>query len=318
LSLIIGALAVRRIAGMPYTDRQVITACCVYSIVLILGGAVVLMNDQPSAGHALMLSLSALGNCGLTLGTLPGIMEARTHLVLLPLAVVGGMGVPVLMEIVDRTFRRTGRLSEHSRAVLLATGGLYLLLLGAFLLAQAHGAIQAGNWALNWRQSLASSATTAINSRSAGFPFEFAYAYPRAMQWLVLGAMFIGASPGGSAGGLKGTTLVVLFCGMRDALLGRPVKRTLGIAIAWCGIYAAIVAIPFLWLIAISPQIPADRALFETVSAAGNVGLSYDMLAMEGGAWFAVSAAMLCGRMLPLALLWCCALTVRQPEVAVG
>src|SRR5690606_26084215 len=116
---------------------------------------------------------------------------------------------------------------------------------------------------------------TVLNARSAGFSFHYADALPRFAQWLVIPLMLAGSASGGTGGGLKINTLAELWLGMRRALAGVPVGRAFGVALAWTGLYAGIIALAQIALVYTEPQIPADRMLFEVVSAMGNVGLSF-------------------------------------------
>ena len=48
-----------------------------------------------------MLSASSFGNSGLFLRPLPGIMSWQVYVIILPLAVLGSLGLPVLIDIYD-------------------------------------------------------------------------------------------------------------------------------------------------------------------------------------------------------------------------
>src|SRR5436190_2316698 len=82
-----------------------------------------------------MLSASSLANSGLSFGAVPGVLNWQTHLVLLPLAILGGFGSPVLMELVAM-LRMKGGLSNYSKTVLAATGWIYVVLFGLLLVLQ--------------------------------------------------------------------------------------------------------------------------------------------------------------------------------------
>ena len=130
--------------------------------------------------------------------------------------------------------------------------------------------------------------------------------------------MLVGASPGGTGGGLKSTTLAELFRGVRRTLRGESPGRPFGIAMVWVGTYLGLVLVSVLALASTEKQLPGDRVLFLTVSALSNVGLSHDPVALTiPGAYF-LSAMMLAGRMTPLLILWWMADTAQGAEVAVG
>jgi trk system potassium uptake protein TrkH len=134
----------------------------------------------------------------------------------------------------------------------------------------------------------------------------------------VLVLMFIGASPAGTGGGLKTTTLYELGRGARAALLGRSPGRILGIALVWLCAYTIIILVTMAILLALESALAGDRALFIAVSAAANVGLSADPISITGNGLYALAATMLLGRVLPWVVLWWAALTTPEADIAVG
>jgi Trk-type K+ transport system membrane component len=300
-SLIVGGMAVVRIARLPLTDRAVV-GWSASSIVAAaaLGAAVAPLRHLPVVA-SIFQAISAWGNSGLSLGRLPGIQDGWTHGLLLPLAALGGLGVPVLWELAHRLRRGSASLSAHTRTAISWSAAVYLA--GGLLLLL-------GWWFANqidptpWPALLAHAGGQAINTRSAGFAFSMATYWPRTVQWVAIALMFIGAAPGGTAGGLKVTTLAVLSLGARRSLRGEPAGRGMGIAMAWTAIYLAMVAITLLLLLSTEPQMPADRILFLAVSAVGNVGLSHDPVTVSDAGLYVLSATMLTGRVAPLLVLW--------------
>jgi trk system potassium uptake protein TrkH len=299
LSLVIGALAVVRIARLGYSDRQVVLAAVVYSGIAIAIGAGLLATPGRSIFDAVFLAVSAFGNCGLSTGQLPGMTGWQTHVVLIPLAVLGSLGLPVLMEVKDLLRGRIGQLSTYSRTVLGMSAGLYLvfLLLFAGLQWQASAAGMG-------RNILAHASVEAINSRTAGLGFSYAYSFPRAMQWGLILAMLIGGSPAGTAGGIKTTALAELFNGTRRIFRGEAPGRSFALCLMWIGMYVGVIVVAVLIVVSTDPQAPGDQVLFEVVSAVGNVGLSYDPVSIVGPGLFTLAAAMFMGRMLSLLVLW--------------
>ena len=130
--------------------------------------------------------------------------------------------------------------------------------------------------------------------------------------------MIVGANSAGTGGGVKATTFVQLARGVADALAGRRVSRAFGIASVWLGGYLCIVLFGFLSLLWQAPELPPDRLLFLSVSAASNVGLAHDSISMVLGGLFTLSAVMLLGRLAPLLILWWLAETVQDVELPVG
>jgi trk system potassium uptake protein TrkH len=326
-SLAAGGLAVVRILRLPYTDGQVMSAATTATTISTLAGAAALLGGGRGLFDALLQSASAFGNSGLYSGPLNGTGAWQTHLILLPLALFGGLGLTVLMELYDWLIRRRP-LSEHARIVLRLSAWIYIVgfvvLLGSresfwsnlFAGIAQHGWYHRQSVAI--RGAFVSSSALAINSRTAGFPFEFAGALPRATQWLVMVLMVIGANSAGTAGGVKVTTFVQIGRGIADALKGRRVSRAFGIAAVWLGGYFAIVALGFLTLLWQIPELPPDRLLFLSISAASNVGLSHDLISMVLSGLFTLSLVMLLGRIAPLLVLWWMAESTSDADIAVG
>lgn len=309
LSLSAGGLAAARILRLPVTNCRVVLSVVIVQASAVAIGCLLLVRPGKNIFDAAFQGASAFGNSGLYVGTLPGVQDWRTHLVLLPLSILGSLGIPVLLELF---FLRRRPATPHTRGVLLMVPLVYLIGLALLLVTQwteGPGFAPAG---------LVSASASSINSRTLGFPFDFAHALPRATQWVLILLMIIGGAPAGTAGGLKVTTVFVLFRGGRNALRGNLVSRTFGIALVWFGIYFLIVAATLLLLLALDPRTPADRLLFLAVSAASNVGLSHDPLSIVGAPLFVLSGTMLLGRFVPLLILWWMAKTTRDADVAVG
>lgn len=315
-TLVIGSMAVVRILRLPYDDRKIMGAAFFYqALAMLLGTALLSQPGSLLAGP--FQGSAAFANSGMILGALPDVTHWQTHLVLLPLAVLGGLGLPVIMESVDLIFRRRP-LSVHARTVLAMTAGIYLLAVTALtLLRWTDPGIESIGAA--WPRDLAANSVAATVTRTAGLPFEFAPLFPAAsMQWLAMLLMLIGASPGGTGGGLKTTTLVELAGGVRAALRGKTVSRSAGIAGTWLAIYLLIAGVCLLALLQTEPQLPADRAAFLAVSAASCVGLSHNPIALSDTGLYILSIIMLAGRLTPLAILWWMAITTPSAARAVG
>lgn len=321
LSLIVGGMAIVRVLRLPYSDLSIVVwslgAC---AIACVLGQFVMgppLEGRTPADMEGPILGLSAFANSGVCLDTdrLPDLFSWRMHGLLLPLVLLGGMGIVVLMELVGAIKRRRP-LSQHSRVVLTMSAGAYLLFFAAFFIVLS---IQPSKSSHILTENVVTSSVAAINSRSAGFPIDYLGAFPRIMQWLLVLAMLVGGSSGGTAGGVKTTTLYELVRGVGRILRGQNVGKAFAIALVWLGVFAVIILGCFLTLLRMVPDVPSDRALVLAVSAVSNTGLSYDRVKVGTSAFYPIMAAgMLLGRLMPLAVLWWLASTTEDADVAVG
>jgi len=314
-SLFVGGVAGARVLRMPHTPVQIALAAVTAEIIAVVAGAAALAGANTSLFDALLQAASAFGNSGLWTGAYPSMSAPASYLVLLPLAVLGGLGLPVLIEGTNAMFGRA-TLSRHSRIVLMLTALAYLAGLALLMLAQAPAAA-GGGWDA-WRDTLSSCTIAAVDTRTAGLPFQSPAAFTAAGQWLLMLLMLVGASPAGTAGGLKLTTLWQLLKGTGDALAGRAVARATGIAAVWVAGYGVALLIGVMLLVQVQSQIPADRLLFLAISALSNAGLSHDPVSITGPGLLVLSALMLFGRLAPLAILWWMARTTVGAEVLVG
>ncbi|MGA2500514.1 MAG: hypothetical protein ABSH20_22460 [Tepidisphaeraceae bacterium] len=308
--LTLGGLAAVRILDLPVPDGRVLRGSLVVTIGLTLLCSLPLIDSRTDPLQSWMLTLSALGNSGLHLGGLPGVSSWKTRMILLPLVVFGGLGLPVLMELPGVLFRKQA-MSSHARRVLVSTSVVYLISLCAITAMRLWAGAAFG-------PTIVSASTIAINSRSAGFPWEYAQTFPRLVQWLVMLLMLAGAGPAGTAGGIGLTTIDQLGRGVRASLKGGNPGRTFGLAAAWSGIYLLTVAVFFSVLLCTNADVRADVLLFETISAVGNVGLSFDRVILVSPGLDVLTAAMLAGRLLPLAMLWWLAARREKMTVLIG
>ena len=310
LSLWIGGAALRRIAGVNASNSAIAATSAVAIALALLIGLFLFTDQGPAEG--MLLGVGALGNCGLVLSAAPAMGDWRLHAVLLPLAVAGGLGVVVWLELFQCI---KGRLiSRHSRTVLLMSALVYLLFMLAFWLVAGT----TGGADLTFRQQLPAASAASLNSRSLGLPLEAIYSLPRAMQWIFMLAMIIGSVPGGTGGGLKLTIVSEPLRAWRQMRVGQPVNASLFWAMSWFAIFVAIVGIALLVLLALQPQTPADRLLFDVISAISLTGLTFNPISQTGPALYALCALMLVGRLIPFVLLHAQSRAVTIPQVAVG
>ncbi|MDA8096953.1 MAG: Trk family potassium uptake protein, partial [Clostridia bacterium] len=143
-------------------------------------------------------------------------------------------------------------------------------------------------------------------------------------QLMIMFLMFVGGSPGSTAGGIKTSTLALLGIAIVSIIQNRRETHVLNrrieaaevsraLAIALLGMLLIFV-VTFL----ISFAHPGDflRALFEVVSAIGTVGLSLG-LTPELDDWgrILITATMFLGRLGPLTIGYALAYQRRQPNL---
>jgi len=197
------------------------------TVVLFSFGFRDISNPGQRLWAALFHSISAYNNAGFSLWTTSlehyrdnGLVNA----VIAALIVAGGIGWRVTNDLWRNRFQlaRLRRLSLHSRLVLRST--VLLILLGCLgLLFTEHFATGGVMEPLGLWQKLQVSLFQSITTRTAGFntvPLSV-QTFSDAGLLLVIMLMFIGASPGGTGGGIKTTTFAALMGATRSTLQGR-------------------------------------------------------------------------------------------------
>lgn len=194
------------------------------------------------------------------------------------LFILGGLGFLVLRNV--RHHKREGRLVLHTKVVLRMTA--YFIVAGfALVLALEHN--NPGTLGpLPLHGKILSAWFTAVTPRTAGFnTVPTALLNPATLMLLMIW-MFVGASPGGTGGGIKTTTMWVLLQSVRATIKGRRevesnsrtvprmvIDRAVAIVVLALGMIAGVTA-----LLSLTEQSDFIAILFETVSAFGTVGLS--------------------------------------------
>ncbi len=227
------------------------------------------------------------------------------------LVALGSLGFPVLDELLRKAVstlwrKRSPALSLHARVVLRTSGALLALMTLAYLALEWSASLAP----LSYLERVGAAAFQSVVARSAGFNLVDVSAMLPATLLLTCGAMFIGAGPGSTGGGIKVTTLVALVAGLRAELTGRPpqlLNRNLpdlvirkAMAVAFLS--ACIVLFGFFLLLLVEDHPPLQLA-FETVSAFSTTGLSAGITgALTVPGKLLVTLLMFTGRIGPLTL----------------
>nr|WP_254217103.1 potassium transporter TrkG [Synechococcus sp. CCY 9618] len=218
------------VGGIGPTLNQILLIAAV-----VIGiGTMILYNfgftDIPDRGQRLWASLfhciSAYNNAGFGLwrDSLVGYQnQPVVNGVIGLLIVMGGIGWRVTNDIWVNRFRlgRLRRLSLHTRLVLRST--LALIAIGTVgLLFTEHFATEGMVEQMSLPHKLSVTLFQSITTRTAGFntiPIS-AETISDSGLLLMIALMFIGASPGGTGGGIKTTTFAALIAATRSTLRG--------------------------------------------------------------------------------------------------
>jgi trk system potassium uptake protein TrkH len=213
------------------------------------------------------------------------------------------------------------RLSTHTRLVLVTTA---LLLIVGFV----------GVLAIEWNNQtlLGTSLNTKLNSaifhsvtpRTAGFNTMDMSKLAPATVFLTIVLMFIGGSPGGTAGGIKTSTLGVMFTSVLATLRGREKAEMFHHSVSEETVHrvASIILLSFVvvvtgafvlliteksTLLGTGEAVRFEHVMFESVSAFGTVGLSTGLTGpatqMTVAGKLVITMLMFVGRLGPIALI---------------
>ena len=283
-------------------------------VALVVSWRLIVFNaESVSSGvyDGVFLAISAFNNAGFApySRNLEGFIGDPWVLLTLSLAViVGGLGFPVVLELVRR-WRSPRSWSVLTRVTLVMTGLLLLLGTLAFWLAEHdHAATLAG---LGAPQQLVASFFTSTMTRTAGFNVIPQQELQPESLLLTNIFMFIGGGSAGTAGGIKVTTigllLFVVWAEMRgraEASIGPRRISAAGQrqALSIVTLGAGVVAVSTFVVMAMTP-FTFEQVLFEVVSAFGTVGLSLGITPdLPDSAKVLIAIVMLIGRIGPLTL----------------
>ena len=239
---------------------------------------------------ALFHSVSAFCNAGFS--TFSNSIESYAssfpiNITLAFLIVAGGIGFSVVYELARWLRSRIGahapfyRLSLHAWLVLRVSG---FLILAGFLAVWLGG--DWGDTGVNER--FLSSLFQSVTTRTAGFNSIPLQSLAPWCVVILMMLMFIGGAPGGTAGGIKVSTVGVLFHSTRAQLKGRRcveihwrtiAGETVRAAFVISGLAALYIAAAVAALSWAEPDLPFLELVFEVVSAFGTVGLSLGVTA---------------------------------------
>lgn len=223
------------------------------------------------------------------------------------LITLGGLGFPVLLGLWLRARGNERRLSLQARIVLWISLGLVLG--GTLLFAVAEW--DASLHGMSVADKLINSLFQSVTLRTAGFNSVDFSALERPTILMMIVWMFIGASPGGTGGGIKTTTLAVVLAAIpalirnraRAQLFRRTIPHDIVYRAATIMTLATMVALVVTFALLASHDMSLEWAAFETVSALATVGLSIGATAELNalGKWLII-VTMFIGRVGPVAL----------------
>ncbi|WP_346890557.1 TrkH family potassium uptake protein [Clostridium sp. UBA3887] len=195
------------------------------------------------------------------------------------LIAIGGLGFIVLLELYN--YKSTKKLSLHAKVVLLITT---ILIVGGTIvmfILEYNNPNTLGN--MNIKDKIVNSIVASISPRTAGINSIPIDKMTTTSKFITVILMFIGGSPGSTAGGLKTSTFGIILCtaisvikGKENAdIFGRTIPRGLQLkAVTLLIIGMGLVTTVTMALTIAEPNEAFLDVLYEATSAFGTVGLT--------------------------------------------
>ncbi len=279
--------------------QQMMRAAVTYTFAIEgLGAALLAIRFVPRFGwgkglwYSVFHSISAFCNAGFDLLGAEGSLQAYVgdplvNTTVMLLIICGGLGFVVIHNLVN--YKKQHRLMMQTKIVLLAYA--FLIVAGAvlFFIFEFDNAATMGGLTLG--EKIWASLFQSVTCRTAGFFSVDQAGLTDASKLVSCIWMLIGAAPGGAAGGLKVTTIMVILLTIRAFIQGKEdvevfgrrielstVRRALCLFVfALCILLAAMLAISVA-----DPQFSMLDIAYELCSALATVGLT-DGITAAGG-----------------------------------
>ena len=283
--------------------------------------------------YSIFHSISAFCNAGFSLFNDSFIDYNRSwgiYAVICPLIILGGLGFGVLYDLASITIERINRFFKKSflaryrlsmetpmrmrlQTKIVLTTSAFLIVVGmlAILLFERY----AGSSDSASKNSVLGALFQSITARTAGFNTIKISALSASSKLVLILLMFIGGSPGSTAGGIKTVTLAVIIMAVFAALRKREevemFKRSIRVVVVGRAVTITLLFVAVLFGASLALSITENAngfimsdIMFEAGSALGTVGLTTGITpSLTTAGKLIIIAVMLIGRLGPLTLL---------------
>ena len=227
--------------------------------------------------------------------------DAVVNLTVVVLVITGGIGFFVWDDLTKNKYYFK-KYQLHTKIVLSMTA--FLIVFGAvsFYIVEVNNLLSE----MTMGERVIASVFSAVTPRTAGFNTVNTAALSPAGRLLIMMLMFIGGSPGSTAGGIKTTTFAVILISLWsslkntkcDNIFGRRLEdNALKRASAVITIYLLLTISAALLVSAANISLLLEDVLFEAFSAIGTVGLSTGITgSLNAFGRIAITLLMYCGR----------------------
>ncbi len=264
--------------------------------------------------YGIFHSVSAFCNAGFDLvgdfrSLMPFVGDPIINFTIMSLIISGGLGFAVITEIVS--FKRFRKFSLHAKVVISMTIALILSGFILILLFEYNNPDTLGP--LSLPNKLIAALFQSVTPRTAGFNTLDMSKYSISAQLLTIILMFIGGSPGSTAGGIKTTTFGLIIAQVMSVILGKEdtevYKKRIPIDLINKALALFSVAMFFVLMVTMILSLTETghsfmELIFETTSALATVGLTLGIttsLTVPGK--LLIAFTMFAGRLGPLTLI---------------
>ncbi len=227
-------------------------------------------------------SISAFCNAGFDIignSIIPFVGDVVVNLTISMLIIIGGLGYTVYIDLTSHKDLR--RCTLHTKLVVISTAILLIIGFGFIFIIEYNNPKTLGG--LSFIDKITASMFQAVVPRTAGFNSVDIGGLTKATTFLMIILMFIGGSPGSTAGGIKTTTFGVIILTIISVLKGKSDVEAFKKRIPNEIIFRAlsVLGISLLLVVFVTMALTLTEAknsfldlLFETTSAFATVGLT--------------------------------------------
>ncbi|PKM99976.1 MAG: hypothetical protein CVU78_03640 [Elusimicrobia bacterium HGW-Elusimicrobia-2] len=267
-----------------------------------------------AAGEAVKMavfhSVSAFCNAGFSLIDSSISIFAKSPgavIVFSALIIVGGIGFVVLLDIFNNFTGKEKRFKLHTRLAIVVTAALLLGGTLLFYASEKNNILKDMSSGNKWLNSFFLSVT----SRTAGFNSVDTALLKPFSKFTAIGLMFVGASPGGTGGGVKTVTFAIILLiavghirrRSEITVAGRTIPPFFEHRAVAILVYAFIIIMAAGGILLYAENLPFEDIIFEVVSAFGTVGLSAGITAkLSDASKYTLIVVMFMGRLGPLTI----------------
>ena len=234
--------------------------------------------------YSIFHAVSAFCNAGFDImGGFKSLTEYATDplvsLVVAILVIIGGLGFAVIADLTR--FKSIRKMSLHSKLVLLVTISLIVFGFFSILFLEYNNPKTMGSF--TWGEKFVASFFASVTPRTAGYNTLDLNGLTMPTRFITMILMFIGGSPGSTAGGLKTTTFGIMILYLIGIFKGSDeinfANRRISKDVA--NRTVAVIMISVIWVVFMTfllavfqPTMGLESIMFESLSAFGTVGLS--------------------------------------------